>query len=380
MRDRSRPSRSASTTTTSPTSATGWPAPAGPTPRRSTTGQQGVPLAYVRDLCAYWADGYDFGLADRVNAFPQVRVPVDGLGGPRPARALARARRPAARAHPRLARVGGRVPRRARPAHRPAGPRRRPGRRLPRRGAVAARLRVERRAGRAGLGRRPHRPGLGRPHGRPRLRPLRRPGRRLGCGGHRQPRPCRRPTGSWASTSTCRRSGPTATTLDDLTPDEQRTLADIAEHRATGMGYSTQQSTRPQTLGYGLADSPAGQCAWIVEKIWAWTDNDGHPDVRPHPPADPRRRVGLLVHGHGHVVGPPVLGELPRPAPRPDRRCRRASRSSPARSSARPAGGPSAATPTCAGTRRSTGAATSPPGSSPTSFVDQVRGFFRLVR
>ena len=71
--------------------------------------------------------------------------------------------------------------------------------------------------------------------------------------------------------------GPDRTTLDDLTPAEQRTLEDIAEHRATGMGYSTQQSTRPQTLGYGLADSPAGQCAWIVEKVWAWTDHDGDP-------------------------------------------------------------------------------------------------------
>ena len=43
-------------------------------------------------------------------------------------------------------------------------------------------------------------------------------------------------------------------------------------------GYSKQQSTRPQTLGYGLADSPAGQAAWILEKIWAWTDCDGHPE------------------------------------------------------------------------------------------------------
>src|SRR4029453_5722021 len=42
-------------------------------------------------------------------------------------------------------------------------------------------------------------------------------------------------------------------------------------------GYSKQQSTRPQTLGYGLVDSPAGQCAWIVEKFWAWADCDGDP-------------------------------------------------------------------------------------------------------
>jgi epoxide hydrolase len=43
-------------------------------------------------------------------------------------------------------------------------------------------------------------------------------------------------------------------------------------------GYSTQQRTRPQTLGYGLADSPVGQLAWILEKFWAWTDCDGHPE------------------------------------------------------------------------------------------------------
>jgi pimeloyl-ACP methyl ester carboxylesterase len=43
-------------------------------------------------------------------------------------------------------------------------------------------------------------------------------------------------------------------------------------------GYSKQQSTRPQTLGYGLADSPAGQAAWIYEKMWAWTDNKGNPE------------------------------------------------------------------------------------------------------
>ena len=43
-------------------------------------------------------------------------------------------------------------------------------------------------------------------------------------------------------------------------------------------GYSKQQSTRPQTLGYGLADSPIGQAAWIIEKFYQWTDCDGHPE------------------------------------------------------------------------------------------------------
>jgi pimeloyl-ACP methyl ester carboxylesterase len=49
-------------------------------------------------------------------------------------------------------------------------------------------------------------------------------------------------------------------------------------YRAWDSGYSKQQATRPQTLGYGLADSPSGQAAWILEKFWAWTDCDGHPE------------------------------------------------------------------------------------------------------
>jgi epoxide hydrolase len=71
---------------------------------------------------------------------------------------------------------------------------------------------------------------------------------------------------------------PPAGSGGDLTEDDQQALADYAEHRKWGTGYSKQQSTRPQTLGYGLVDSPVGQLAWIVEKFWAWTDCDGHPE------------------------------------------------------------------------------------------------------
>jgi len=70
---------------------------------------------------------------------------------------------------------------------------------------------------------------------------------------------------------------PDPATMDDLTPAERTTLDRMAEHRRWGTGYSTQQSTRPQTLGYGLTDSPAGQCAWVVEKFWAWADCHGDP-------------------------------------------------------------------------------------------------------
>ena len=40
----------------------------------------------------------------------------------------------------------------------------------------------------------------------------------------------------------------------------------------TGSGYRTQQQTKPQTLGYALADSPVGLLAWIYEKLHDWTD------------------------------------------------------------------------------------------------------------
>jgi len=38
------------------------------------------------------------------------------------------------------------------------------------------------------------------------------------------------------------------------------------------------QSTRPQTIEYALADSPAGQAMWIYEKFYSWTDNNGSPE------------------------------------------------------------------------------------------------------
>jgi len=71
---------------------------------------------------------------------------------------------------------------------------------------------------------------------------------------------------------------PTKESLANPTEEEKVALAALAEHRKTGTGYSKEQSTRPQTLGYGLADSPVGQMAWIVEKFWAWADCDGHPE------------------------------------------------------------------------------------------------------
>ena len=71
---------------------------------------------------------------------------------------------------------------------------------------------------------------------------------------------------------------PDPETMGDLTEAEQSALAGMQHYQDWDSGYSKQQSTRPQTLGYGLADSPSGQAAWILEKFWAWTDCDGHPE------------------------------------------------------------------------------------------------------
>ncbi|HWE56806.1 MAG TPA: epoxide hydrolase [Acidimicrobiales bacterium] len=64
---------------------------------------------------------------------------------------------------------------------------------------------------------------------------------------------------------------------DELTEREQDALAGVNAYMDKDSGYSKQQSTRPQSLGYGLVDSPVGQCAWILEKFWSWSDTDGDP-------------------------------------------------------------------------------------------------------
>ena len=66
--------------------------------------------------------------------------------------------------------------------------------------------------------------------------------------------------------------------MDNLTELEKKGLAGMKHYQDWDSGYSKQQSTRPQTLGYGLVDSPIGQAAWILEKFWAWTDCNGHPE------------------------------------------------------------------------------------------------------
>ncbi len=64
----------------------------------------------------------------------------------------------------------------------------------------------------------------------------------------------------------------------DLTPSEQASVARMKYYQDRHSGYAKLQGTRPQTIGYALADSPIGQAAWIYEKFQAWTDNDGMPE------------------------------------------------------------------------------------------------------
>ena len=61
----------------------------------------------------------------------------------------------------------------------------------------------------------------------------------------------------------------------DPSPAAVKALALMKRYQKELSGYSKEQSTRPQTLGYALTDSPVGQAAWIYEKFYDWTDNDG---------------------------------------------------------------------------------------------------------
>lgn len=71
---------------------------------------------------------------------------------------------------------------------------------------------------------------------------------------------------------------PSEALLENPTEFEQSAQASMQHYWDWDSGYSKEQSTRPQTVGYGLVDSPSGQAAWIIEKFWSWVDCDGHPE------------------------------------------------------------------------------------------------------
>ncbi len=60
-----------------------------------------------------------------------------------------------------------------------------------------------------------------------------------------------------------------------LSDAEKQRTERSAQFNSEGTGYQAIQGTKPQTLAYGLSDSPAGLAAWIVEKFRAWSDCHG---------------------------------------------------------------------------------------------------------
>ena len=240
---------------------------------------QGIPLAYTRELCEYWADTYDWRATEaRLNAHPQFLTEIDGLDIH-----FLHVRSPNPDALPLVITHGwpGSVVEFDKvigPAGRPGGPRRIGRRRVPCGLPVAARLRVQRQTVGHRLERGPHRFGLGRADGAasattgtgPRVATGARPSPPSSVGSdpdHLAGIHLNMPVVS-----------PSSLSFEDLSDTENAAIVSMAHYQQWESGYSKQQSTRPQTVGYGLVDSPAGQCAWIVEKFWAWTDCDGHPE------------------------------------------------------------------------------------------------------
>jgi len=73
-------------------------------------------------------------------------------------------------------------------------------------------------------------------------------------------------------------AAPPSAVISDPTPAEAAALVATRHYAAVESGYAVLQSTRPQTIGYALADSPVAQCAWIIEKFKTWTDTEHRPE------------------------------------------------------------------------------------------------------
>ena len=66
--------------------------------------------------------------------------------------------------------------------------------------------------------------------------------------------------------------------LADPNAEEKAFLADLSLWLKEETGYQAIQGTKPQTLAFGLSDSPAGLAAWIIEKFRSWSDCGGIPE------------------------------------------------------------------------------------------------------
>jgi epoxide hydrolase len=253
--------------------AAGWP-------ERETVEDwsQGVPLEYMKELCAYWADGYDWRATEaRLNALPQFRTELQGLGIH-----FVHVRSPHPEALPLVMTHGW------------------PGSIVEFLKVIGPLTEPSAHGGHSGdafhvvcpslpgygFSDKPQRPGWGVERiAAAWVELMARLGyERYGAQGS--------DWGTSISASIGQQdpehvagihltpplAPPDPATLDDLTDAERAALASLEHAAEWDSGYSTEHATRPQTIGYALADSPVALCAWIVEKFWAWTDCDGHPE------------------------------------------------------------------------------------------------------
>lgn len=227
---------------------------------------QGVPLSYLRDLCRYWAEEYDWRATEaRLNALPQVRTELDGLGIH-----AVHARSPHPDALPLLLTHGW-------PGSFLEFEQALPALTDPPDPADAFHVVCPSLPG-YGFSDRPTATGWG----------IRRIARawatlmadlgypRYGAAGS-----------DWGTsvTTVLGQQDPSHVVGIHVVPPlvapdpsvepteaERAALAELRHAEAHESGYSAQMSTKPQTVGYALNDSPAGLCAWIVEKFLSWTD------------------------------------------------------------------------------------------------------------
>jgi pimeloyl-ACP methyl ester carboxylesterase len=249
-------------------------------PERETVDDwsQGIPLAYVREVCDYWAEKYDWREREaRLNAFPQFRTEIDGLGIH-----FIHARSPHPDALPVLITHGW--PGSVVEFHKVIGPLVDPTLHGAE-GADAFHVICPSLPG-YGFSDKPARTGWNVE------RTARAFGELMARLGYRRwvaqggdwgaivttMIGIQRPEGCAAIHLNMPWVAPDPDTMNSLTPQEEACLESFKHYDRWDSGYSKQQSTRPQTLGYGLVDSPAAQAAWILEKFWSWTDCHGHPE------------------------------------------------------------------------------------------------------
>jgi pimeloyl-ACP methyl ester carboxylesterase len=236
---------------------------------------QGVPRAYLRDLCGYWAESYDWRATEtRLNARPQFRTLIDGLGIH-----FLHVRSPHVDALPLIATHGW--PGSIIEFLKVIGPLTNP---TAHGGAAADAFHVVCPSLPGyGFSDKPTRPGwdVERIAAAWSVLMARLGYERYGAQGS--------DWGTSISAILAQQDGPHVAgihltpplappdpaTFNDLTERERAALTSLEHAAESDSGYSREQATRPQTIGYGLVDSPTALCAWIIEKFYAWTDCEG---------------------------------------------------------------------------------------------------------